>query len=339
MERLIPVATLPWALAAAAVVLGLCAAHAREGSPIRVYHGLCDASAAVWLDAHTFAVADDEENILRIYQRDASSSPVATLDLSAFLQVDPKEPESDIEGAARLGDVIFWVTSHGRNTKAKERPGRQRFFATRIVRQNGDTRLEPAGKAYPHLLQDLIRDPGLRKFNLAAAARLAPKARGGLNIEGLAATSEGHLLLGFRNPIPGGRALVVPLLNPNEVIQGTPAAFGEPVQLDLRGRGIRSITMWRGRYLIAGGSYDGSGSSALYLWPGPGHSPVPRSLPLGSINPEALALNLHTDPPELLIVSDDGELPVGDCPCKQLKDASLKRFRAVIVPETALLAQ
>ena len=32
-----------------------------------VFYGACDASAAVALDENTFVVADDEDNVLRIY--------------------------------------------------------------------------------------------------------------------------------------------------------------------------------------------------------------------------------------------------------------------------------
>jgi hypothetical protein len=33
---------------------------------------------------------------------------------------------------------------------------------------------------------------------------------GGLNIEGLAATPDGQLLIGFRNPLSEGKALLLP---------------------------------------------------------------------------------------------------------------------------------
>ena len=67
----------------------------------------------------------------------------------------------------------------------------------------------------------------------------AAEAEGGFNIEGLASTPEGALLIGLRNPLRHGRALLVPLLNPDEVIEGGRARFGAPVELDLQQRGIR----------------------------------------------------------------------------------------------------
>jgi hypothetical protein len=38
-----------------------------------VYRQICDASAAVAIDADRFVVADDERNVLRIYQRDLAN--------------------------------------------------------------------------------------------------------------------------------------------------------------------------------------------------------------------------------------------------------------------------
>src|ERR1043165_7727785 len=117
------------------------------------------------------------------------------------------------------------------------------------------------GKPYERLLDDLLRDPKLGPFNLAAASQREPKARGALNIEGLSATPDGHLLIGFRNPIPGGKALLLPMLTPDAVIHGQAAKFGEPILLDLQGLGIRDMAFWAGQYAIIAGSYDGKGQS------------------------------------------------------------------------------
>jgi hypothetical protein len=320
------------------LMLGLTRTSADQ--PLRVYFGLCDASAAVWLDTRTFAVADDEDNVIRVYQRDGGGAPQYSLDLTKFLQADPKEPEADIEGAARNGDLVFWITSHGRNASGKYRSSRQRFFATRVLDRGGAFVLSPTGRPYARLLQDLTEDARLQRFNLTAAARLPPKAPGALNIEGLATTPEGHLLIGFRNPIPQGRALLVPLLNPPAVLEGASAKLGDPILLNLGGRGIRDITEWGDRYLIAAGSYDGKGASRLYLWPGPGHEPKRLArLPCDTLNPEALAISPGTQDNELLVVSDDGNVVIGDRPCKKLKDIRRKQFRAAILPVSVLQFQ
>ena len=291
---------------------------------------MCDASAVVTLDANYFVVADDEDNILRIYSRENGGLPVRAIDFARFLAVNPRSPEADIEGAARIGDRIYWITSHGRNKSGKQRLGRHRFFASTIVESNGTFDIKPVGRPYGGLLPDLANDPKLAGFKLSVAAARAPKSKGALNIEGLCATPEGYLLLGFRNPIPQGKALIVPLLNPGELIAGHPARFGPPVLLELGGFGIRSIAASSGKYLIVAGSYDGDGQSVLYEWKG-GESQPHRleRAELFGLNPEAIDFFQEGENERLLLVSDDGAKLVGGKPCKQLKDPGRKSFRAV----------
>ena len=325
MNRRVPAVYLV-ALALAAL---LPPAHGSSTAPV-LYRGMCDASAVVTLGSNYFVVADDEDNILRIYSREKGGLPVRAIDFARFLAVNPRSPEADIEGAARIGDCIYWITSHGRNKNARQRPNRHRFFASTVVESNGAFDIKPVGRPYGSLLPDLAKDPKLAGFNLSVAATLAPKTTGALNIEGLCATPEGHLLLGFRNPVPQGKALIVPLLNPVELISGRPARFGSPILLELGGFGIRSIAASSGRYLIVAGSRDGDGQSVLYEWKGGENKPqrLERDELFG-LNPEAIEFFLDGETERLLLVSDDGAMLVGGKPCKQLKDPGLKSFRAV----------
>jgi len=302
----------------------------RLSEPI-IYREMCDASAAVALDDDLFAVANDEDNTIRTYSAKRGGAPVETLNLSQFLQVDPKRPETDLEGAAWLDDKIFWIASHGRNHDGKFRASRDRFFATRVIRTNNTVRLAPVGRPYRTLLLDLISDPRLRAMKLGYASTLAPKNPGALNIEGLCATPDKHLLIGFRNPLPQGRALLVPLLNPGAVISGNNAQLGEPILLDLHGQGIRDIGFWHGRYLIISGSFDAEGISHLYLWKGGAAKPelMPR-IDLEGFNPEAVVVYPH-NPASFQLLSDDGTRPVSGVICKRLPYSVERRFRGVWV--------
>ena len=294
-----------------------------------VCRGMCDASAVVMAGPEHFLVADDEDNILRLYSRTQDGPPLESMDLSSFLHVDPRSPEVDLEGAAPLGDRVYWISSHGRNRNGKDRLNRRRFFATTLTRTNNATVIQPVGQAYEHLLEDLLRDPRLRPFDLAAAAQRAPKFKDALNIEGLCATPEGCLWIGFRNPVPRGKALLVPLLNPAELVAGKPARFGAPLLLDLGGLGVRSLARAGERYLIIAGSYDGNGPSYLFEWNG--NQDKPRRLPhagLAGLNPEAIESFTLNGAEHLLVVSDDGTLQIGGEECKSVKDPDLKYFRA-----------
>jgi len=299
-----------------------------------LYSGMCDGSAAVALTDKLFAVASDEGSIIRVYDRDRDGAPLQSINLSAFLDLDVRKPESDLEGAARVGDRAYWITSHARNKNGRERRSRDRFFAVQIITNAQRVDLKMLGTPYEHLLDDLSRDPKLKPFNLAAASRLEPKARGALNIEGLSATPDGQLLIGFRNPIPRGRALLVPMLNPEAVIHGQAAKFGEPILLDLGGLGIRDMAFWDGQYAIIAGSYDGKGQSLLYKWMGGTSTPrLIKHTHLKGLNPEAIIFYPDKGKDEFQLLSDDGKKLVNGTPCKELADPSRQRFRSVWISE------
>lgn len=291
------------------------------------YFGMCDASAAVALGSSLFVVANDEDNVIRLYRREPPGMPVSSFDLAAFIRPRGRDPESDLEGAARVGDRIYWITSHGRNAKGEVSRNRQRFFATTVT-FGEEVRLHPVGVPYRGLLRDLRADRRLRPFALAAAARRAPKLPDALNIEGLVAMPDGHLLIGFRNPIPHGLALLVPLLNPADVVRGRRARFGDPIQLDLGGLGVRSIGWGNGKYLIVAGPYDEDGVSRLYEWPGPGSRATPvEGVNFTGLNPEGIAFETERGTRDVFILSDDGTLEIDGVGCKKIHDPAERRFR------------
>lgn len=293
---------------------------------------MSDASAAAALDTTRFVVADDESNVLRVFDRGRPGLPVATVDLTGFLAVTDKAPETDIEGAVRVGDRIYWITSHARNANGKERPNRQRFFATRITTDSAGPSLEPLGKPYRGLLDDLLGDPRLARFDLASASQKAPKQPGAFNIEGLTAMPDGGLLIGFRNPIPGGSALLVPMTNPETVIGGAPPKFGDPILLDLGGLGVRAISFERDRYVIIAGPFNGEGACHLYQWRGPGHAPIQvDTVHFDGFKPEAALLSAEADGLRCEIISDDGTLLIDGVPAKKLADPARRTFRTLTV--------
>lgn len=298
------------------------------------YTGMCDASAVASLNDEYVAVADDEKSMIRVYSRARGGQSVHMLNIAPFLGLPKRAAEVDIEGAARLGSHIFWISSHGCNAAGQEQPSRRRFFATTGTVTNGTIDLRPVGRPYSALLQDLAGDPRLAPFDLAAAARRIPKSPDALNIEGLCATPEGGLLIGFRNPIPQGKALLVPMLNPAAVVNGAERArFGEPVLLDLDGYGVRSISYSHSSYWIVAGSYDGGGKSRLYQWQGGEDMPRPIAVPeFAELNPEAITFFDDAEGPHLWAASDDGTRKINGQDCKRLKDPRLKQFRAVTVP-------
>lgn len=310
------------------------------------FYGLCNASAGIDLGSGLFVVADDEGEIsgrhplpLRIYDRHQPGKEVFEAILTARdLATDStSEGELDLEAAARIGDRIYWIGSHSASRKGRERPSTQLFFATRLKDHRRRPAFHAVGRPYRRLLRDLDADPRYRGLDLIGASRLRSKAEGGLSIEGLAATPSGGVLIGFRNPlVDRNQALVVPLLNPAEVLEGGAARFGNPVHLDLNGAGVRSIEWVKGAYWIIAGPWgeqgaDVSGSPfALYRWSGnPSEAPevVPGQPFRGEppLQPEGL---FQMDG-RLRVISDDGKIMINGTACQDIKKRKQQRFRSV----------
>ncbi|HEY8942624.1 MAG TPA: DUF3616 domain-containing protein [Polyangiaceae bacterium] len=290
------------------------------------FRGACDASGAVELDARRFAVADDEDNVIRVYDADRGGEPLLQVDLSPSLPLEKSwNAESDFEAATRLGDAAYFLASHGRTSKGKRDPDRALFFATSLPAQAAAPAL--VGKPYRSLLDDLANDPGLRPFALHEAALRSPKAPGGLNLEGLTADPAGGLLLGFRSPIPEGRALLVRMLNPQAMLAGERVRFSEPFLLDLQGLGVRSLSTWGKRFLIIAGPSGDGGPFGLFRFDGrTAVEPVP-GLDFEGFGPEGFFTPESRD--ELMVLSDDGTRVMHGKACKKLKDTKLKSFRGV----------
>lgn len=333
-----------------------------------VFRGMSDASAAVSLGDDLFVVGDNETNVLRVYRTDQGERTVFTCDIARFLNVDPDKPETNIEGATRIGDRVYWTTSHGRNKDGKLRSSRYRFFATTVAVDKDAIRLSPVGTPCETLAQQLVRTEALRSLGLDKVTRfdamdlkkkelrkLAPKEEG-LNIEALSASADGRLIyIGFRNPRPPAgpqrtpHALVVPLINPAAVVEaGAPAVFDAPLLWDLGGMGITSMeySAFHKAYFITAGPRGVGREFALYRWSGVStEAPVlVRRLQTDNsrFSPEAVVP--FPNSAKLLLLSDDGTIPVkvadksecregeltadGFCPNKYLIDAARKTFRA-----------
>lgn len=304
-------------------------AAAQDQDSLVTYNGACDGSAAATLDPHHFVAANDDDNSLRLY-RIGVSNPLAVVDLDPTLMPERKKDgrlkEVDIEGAARIGRRIYWIASHGRDKDGNKERSRYRFFATDIGKATGSIpfALSPT-TAYSGLLQELIEQ--LPELDLGDASKLAPEKKRGFNIEGLAAAPDGSLLIGLRNPRPGGKAIVIPFTNPADVLdRGARARFGTPERLALDDRGIRSIERIGDRYVIVAGPFADKGTFALYTWSGPGgrNPRLEGGSALHDLKPEALIAT--ADPRGVYLLSDDGT----DA-CKALTDRNGKTFRGLAV--------
>jgi len=256
------------------------------------------------LEPGQFIIGDDDQKDLRIYRKDTPGDP----EIVKISDLPGLKKKADLEGAARLGTDIYWIGSHSRKNNGEEDLDRHRLFAVKI--KTGSHAAEAVGAPYEDLIEDLQKNKHYAPFHLDDAAKLPPGAPGGLNIEGLAATPKGRLLIGFRNPIPKKKALIATLKNPHEVLTGKKPKFSAPIQLDLGGLGVRSLEYWpaaKAYILIAGSAADG-GTFQAYRWSGKASGkPKPiTNADLGTLVPEAVFFDPAV-PNELVVLSDDGD--------------------------------
>lgn len=297
-----------------AAVAIMIAANTHGASRITRYSGMCDASAAVPAGGHFFVVANDKDSTLRVFDLEHPGVPFYQKDFAKFLQVT--DPEIDLEGGTRVGDRIYWITSHGAKSDGDPR-SRRVLFATQLSEKEGSVALTAVGIPYHTLIEDLARSEQVGRYALDLAAIKPPESPDGLNIEGLSMTPTGGLMIGFRNPRPGGKALLVPLDNPDQVMEeGKAAKFGAPILLDLGGRGVRSIEYLEDRaiYLIVAGPHDDEGGFAVFEWTGKLQSPphLVSTTALKGLNPEALVHYPDRRTHEQILSDDRGEEVAGE---------------------------
>jgi alkaline phosphatase/2',3'-cyclic-nucleotide 2'-phosphodiesterase (5'-nucleotidase family)/3',5'-cyclic AMP phosphodiesterase CpdA/methionine-rich copper-binding protein CopC len=259
--------------------------------------GSSDASTALSLDEEWMIVADDEVNILRVYPRNGGA---AVLEWS-YEDNGPKlTKELDLEASTMVGNTIYLIGSHSnKKDGADAEADRSHLFAVTVTGTGASTQFSYVGQ-FTELESELVvwdssNGHGLGAdyfgFATSAAAGIEPERVDGFSIEGLVTSpDESELWLAFRSPQSDSAerdmALIVPVTNYPELIAGTAgdAVFGDPVQLDLGGRGIRSISRSEGGdYLIIAGP-SGTQSDAvdrdfaLFTWDGQyTHQPVELS--------------------------------------------------------------
>lgn len=318
------------------------------------FRGICNASAGVALTDDLFVVADDEDKVVnknrelktlpfRVYSLSQPGMPklIGELPGSDINPVIKKNVsgELDLEASAALDGVVFWIGSHSVGSGREQAPNRQRLFAVRFRLEGQQLIVNRVGSTYKTLLGDLEKDPNYGQFKLLDAAVRDSKTQDGLSIEGMTALPGGALAIGFRSPVPDGKALVATLLNPMQVIAGQPARFDKPIRLDLGGQGIRSMDTVDRSILIVGGPAGApvmnsmrTGSvppHRLYRWSGD-TSAKPEPL----FQPDLSALFVEAVFPvgnKLLLLSDDGKMQLPEGTCQDLSKEQ-QRFRAVMVP-------
>ncbi|XWK89532.1 MAG: esterase-like activity of phytase family protein [Phormidium sp.] len=271
----------------------------------RFLTGASDASTAVAIDSNYMLVADDEDQKIRLYDRNNSGLPLNSFDFTSSLgltDISGGVPrEVDIEASTRVGNRIYWLGSHSNSSGGASRPNRYRLFATDISGTGANTTLNYVGR-YDNLRTDLIAwgNANGYGFSNSAATGVNPEAGdgSGFNIEGLTiAPNNTTAYVAFRAPnvptLSRQKALIAPITNFTDLVTGaaTNATIGTPIELNLGGRGIREILRTtNNQYLIIAGPPDAATGTApkdfrLYTWTGNANdTPILNSADLTSLN-------------------------------------------------------
>ncbi|HEV8291797.1 MAG TPA: hypothetical protein VGP94_07720, partial [Tepidisphaeraceae bacterium] len=356
-------------------------AASEMGRPGGHFHiGGSDGSTAIAVDANYMFVGDDENQTIRLYHRFRSGLPVWKMDFNPFLGLTDYENgvprEVDIESSTRVGNRIYWMGGHSHANIGEGRTNRTRIFATDISGTGAASTLSYVGR-YENLKADLVNwdennhhGKGANYYGFAAstAEGVEPKAPNGFNIEGLSMMpgSSVGAYIGFRAPIVPVTnrvyALVLPILNFTTMAtnSGVPnsSSFGAPIEMDLGGRGVRSIEGVTGNYLIIGGPPGDINPDMppprdfkLYTWTGnPADPPQERAADLSGLNPEGI-VELPplpwTDTTQVQLLSDNGRMVYygDDVTAKHLPITNFKKCRsdmvtlgAVVTPRPTILS-
>lgn len=331
----------------------------------RFHTGVSDASTALPVDAQHMLVADDENQVLRIFSRSNSGPALVEFNLNPFLDLrdlydDGTPREVDLEASTRVGNRVFWIGSHSHSRDAELVTNRARLFGTDLTFAGTNSTMNFVGR-YDFLKLDLLNwdttnghGRGSNYFGLAASAATGvdPKAAdgSGFNIEGLtmAPGSTNIAYLAFRAPLvpPTNRvhALIIPVTNFTTLAVGNSttagvARFGAPMELNLGGRGLRSIEGSGTNFLIVAGPPGLAkgippNDFRLFTWNGlASGAPQERGVSLTNLLPEAI-VELPPAPwtsnSTVQLVSDNGiALYYGDgIEAKFLPIPQFKKFRS-----------
>jgi hypothetical protein len=341
-------------------------AASEMGRPGGVFHTrAADASAAIAIDSSLMWIGDDENQVIRIYNRNVSGAPLIAFNMTPFLGLtdlydDGRPREVDIEAATRVGNRIFWIGAHSHASAligAETRTNRSRVFGTDISGTGASSTLTYVGR-YDFLKLDLVNwdasnqhGKGANYYGLSQSTLdgVDPKTPEGFNIEGLcmAPASATTAYIALRAPIvPAANrthALLVPVVNFTTVaVSGGPpgsSQFGTPIELDLFGRGFRDMMGGPSGYLIVAGPPQNETGPyprdfRLFTWSGnPADPPLERGSDLAGMNPEAI-VELPAGPfdptSQVQIVSDNGRKIWYDdgIQSKLLPEPAFKKFRS-----------
>ena len=277
--------------------------------------GIYEPSAIQQLaDGRFLVVEDEKEHPLSLVTIGADGTVKTAALTAGLLQMfGPFWKLAELEGlAADQAGFVYAITSHSRDDDGDEKKSREKLVRFRV---EGDRVVD--SKVVGGLKQALTT----RHAVLAAAVQVRDvKASGGLNIEALEISADQQrLMIGFRSPLLGGRALIASIENPAAVFDSDEVPRIAPMleELDLGGHGIRGLSYVPalGAYLVIGGPASREPANfGLWRWSGQPGAPAHRMTVAGLRGfekAEGVSPAVVGGVERIIIVSDDGNRDAG----------------------------
>ena len=214
----------------------------------------------------------------------------------------------DLEGLAldQTG-YAYALTSHSRDSDGEEKKSRDRLVRFRV---------EGNRVVNPKVVSRLKRVLAANHPVLATAAAIQDvKLESGLNIEALAiGPDQQRLLIGFRSPLQGRRAIIASVenLGPMFDTDALPVVSATLTTLDLGGNGIRGmsyIPVLSGYLIISGPTSREQVQFELWFWSGQPNASARRVTVAGLQgfeHAEGVCSAMIGGKRRIIIVSDDG---------------------------------
>ncbi len=218
--------------------------------------------AVVLPDGKLLLVEDESKRTLQLLKvtKKGEIKELGTPKMSKSIKRSLEKKVNDVEGVTVNGKgQVYLITSHSTNKKYKHKKAREQIV--RLVYKDGRF---SSFEHYHGLLK------ALKKLHptLNSSSRKHKKE---VNIEALAWDKRSKsLLIGLRSPLIKGKAVVVPLKNPNGIFDKKEnIQLDKPILLDLKGNGIRAMS-WdkekEGYWIVAGSVGKRKGSFSVWFW-------------------------------------------------------------------------
>ena len=249
-------------LSAVMMIIAIFKSLVTPQTPMQFQH-IYEPSGAVTLnDGKVLLVEDESRETLQVIlvSKEGEIKELGRPKMSHKIERKLEHKVRDVEGVAiNEHNQLYLITSHTTNKKGKHKKAREQ-----IVRLNYEQDKLSNFKYYHGLLEALQKlHPAL---NISSHKRKKQ-----INIEALTWDRESKsLLIGLRSPLIKGKAVIVPLKNPNAIFdKHEKPKLAQPILLDLYGDGIRAMS-WdknrKGYWIVSGSVGKRKGDFSLWFW-------------------------------------------------------------------------